>query len=396
MNINRLENWRQPEKAVRWLLVLLIFSWGLLSCEGNQEQVIHLAEKGVIPNPEASKNCSLASLRSLQIDDEGSVYVLDPKDKKVKVFDVRGSCLYEFGKFGQGPGEFQSPTDIFLYGKILSVFDMGNKRSCQYSLAGEHLGDVDLRSLPGMFRPEAEDEEALYGNMIEYAEDGRDILKLIKYDKKTKSLTTIYEVKPEHAFPGLNPLEVTFKLRLQTDKTLVWVYPENYVIYLMTEDGKKVKEIVQKYNRVEVTSEDKDKLLTEIFGGKEKITPGFNIVWPKYFPPVSSLLVDESNNYIYVETNEKNKQAEIKYDVFDDSGSFRGSFYHGEPIRQIKNNMAYIVSEDAEGCPMIKQYEIHFEPSPHLIRGAGLLAKPGEGCLLAFLRSREGLPAWPR
>jgi len=92
----------------------------------------------------------------------------------------------------------------------------------------------------------------------------------------------------------------------------------------------------------------------------------------------------------------KNKQGGIKYDVFDDSGNFRGSFYHGEPIRQIKNNMAYIVSEDAEGCPMIKQYEIHFEPSPHLIRGAGLLAKPGEGCLLAFLRSREGLPAWPR
>ncbi|HPC88568.1 MAG TPA: hypothetical protein P5517_07005, partial [Candidatus Saccharicenans sp.] len=95
--------------------------------------------------------------------------------------------------------------------------------------------------------------------------------------------------------------------------------------------------------------------------GKEKITPGFNIVWPKYFPPVSSLLVDESNNYIYVETNEKNKQAEIKYDVFDDSGSFRGSFYHGEPIRQIKNNMAYVVVEDPEGFPIIKQYEIHFE-----------------------------------
>ena len=57
----------------------------------------------------------------------------------------------------------------------------------------------------------------------------------------------------------------------------------------------------------------------------------------------------------------KNKQGGIKYDVFDDDGNFRGSFYHGEPIRQIKNNMAYIVSEDAEGCPMIKQYEIHFE-----------------------------------
>jgi len=360
MNISRLKNSRKPEKPGRLILGFLIFSWVLLSCESNQQQAIRLTEKGVIPNPEASKNCPLASLRSLQIDDKGNVYILDFRDKKVKVFGAEGSCLYEFGKFGQGPGEFQSPTDIFLYGQTVSVFDIGNKRGCQYSLAGEHLGDFDLRSLPGMFRPEAEDEDAMYGNMIEYAEDGGDILKLIKYDKKTKSLTTISEVKVEELFPTVNPLEVTFKLRLRTDKTLVWVYPENYVIYLMTEDGKKVKEIVQKYHRVEVTSEDKDKLLTEIFGGKEKITPGFNIVWPKYFPPISSLLVDEGNNYIYVETNEKSKQGEIKYDVFDDNGNFRGSFYHGELIRQIKSNIAYVVSEDAEGFPIIKQYEIHF------------------------------------
>jgi hypothetical protein len=361
MNISRLKNWRQPERAVWWLAGLLIFSSALWCYAGSQKQSIHLIEKGVIPNPEASKKCLLASLRSLQIDDKGNVYVLDAKDKKVKVFGAEGSCLYEFGKFGQGPGEFQSPTDIFLYGETVSVFDFRNKRDCQYSLAGEHLGDVDLRSLPGMFRPEAEDADAMYGNLIEYAEDGRDILKLIKYDKKTKSLTTISEVKVEQAFSSLNLLRVTFKLRLRTDKTLVWVYPENYVIYLMTGDGKKVKEIVRKYNPVEVTSEDKDKLLIEIFGWKEIIIPDFNIVWPKYFPPVSSLLVDEGNNYIYVETNEKNKQGEIKYDVFDDNGNFRDSFYHAEPIRQIKNNMAYAVLEDAEGFPIIKQYEIHFE-----------------------------------
>lgn len=188
-------------------------------------------------------------------------------------------------------------------------------------------------------------------------------MKLIKYDKKTKSLTTISEVKVEELFPTVNPLEVKFKLRLRNDKTLVWVYPENYLLSFMTDDGKKVKEIVQKYHRVEVTSEDKDKVLTTMFGGKEKVSPDINIVWPKYFPPVSSLLVDESNNYIYVETNEKNKQGEIKYDVydvFDDNGNFRGSFYHGERIRQIKNNMAYVILEDAEGFPIIKQYEIHF------------------------------------
>lgn len=57
------------------------------------------------------------------------LYVIDFKDNDIKVFDTDLNFIRKFGRFGQGPGEFQSPFDIAFdkEGKIY-VAEFSNAR----------------------------------------------------------------------------------------------------------------------------------------------------------------------------------------------------------------------------------------------------------------------------
>lgn len=334
---------------------ILVYPGG--SYARSQEQLIQLKQNLIIPDPSAETNYILAYIRSMQVDDEGNIYILDSKDLKVKVFNADGTYLRKFGTKGQGPGEFEGPLDLFIIDQTLSVFDFRNMRISRYSLDGHHLQDISLNELGlgGGFRPEAEDEAAVYGNLLEWKDDASVMLKLVKYDKKTKLISTISQVKINIK----DPIGDKFILRTREDKLVIWTYPKNYVIYLISDDGNTIKKITKEYNPVKITAEDKERILNMKYGGKDKIPPDLDLVWPKYYSPINFLIVGD-NHWLYVKTNEKNNRGEIKNDVFNEEGNFRGSFFHDhlESIWLIKNNMAYVVTEDIEGFPVVKRYEI--------------------------------------
>ena len=48
---------------------------------------------------------SFSEVTSFIVDDEGNIYALDLKDRKIKAFDKAGKFLRLVGKKGQGPGE---------------------------------------------------------------------------------------------------------------------------------------------------------------------------------------------------------------------------------------------------------------------------------------------------
>ena len=47
-------------------------------------------------------------------DNEENIYVLDFKQSHVRVFDKVGGYLRTIGKMGQGPGEIQRPTSLYI------------------------------------------------------------------------------------------------------------------------------------------------------------------------------------------------------------------------------------------------------------------------------------------
>ena len=57
---------------------------------------------------------SFVEISTLDVLKDGTVYVLDTKDSRVKVFDAKGKFLRAFGKAGQGPGEMNRPVGILI------------------------------------------------------------------------------------------------------------------------------------------------------------------------------------------------------------------------------------------------------------------------------------------
>ncbi|MBP2681470.1 MAG: 6-bladed beta-propeller, partial [Candidatus Krumholzibacteriota bacterium] len=47
-------------------------------------------------------------------DDSGNVYALDAQLNQVVIFSPEGKYLRSIGREGEGPGEFQRPSDLFL------------------------------------------------------------------------------------------------------------------------------------------------------------------------------------------------------------------------------------------------------------------------------------------
>lgn len=80
---------------------------------------------------------------SLVTNEKGDMYIMDPGNFRVAIFDKEGKFRKEFGTQGQGPGEFQGMSDIGIDTKgNIFVFDIGSKRMTVFDSEGKYLRDA--------------------------------------------------------------------------------------------------------------------------------------------------------------------------------------------------------------------------------------------------------------
>jgi|Deesub1362B_J571_1020462.scaffolds.fasta_scaffold00181_50 sugar lactone lactonase YvrE len=48
------------------------------------------------------------------VDSAGNIYIVDSGNERIQKFDKNGKYIKTIGRKGQGPGEFDSPTSIFI------------------------------------------------------------------------------------------------------------------------------------------------------------------------------------------------------------------------------------------------------------------------------------------
>jgi hypothetical protein len=87
---------------------------------------------------------------SVTEDQEGNVFVLDGKEGCIKKFSAEGKFLTQFGRLGQGPGEFQYPLQIDCRSGRLLVSTMSAQFHL-YDLNGAYLKSFRLPQYEGLF-----------------------------------------------------------------------------------------------------------------------------------------------------------------------------------------------------------------------------------------------------
>ncbi len=300
-----------------------------------------------------------SSVRSIQADDQGRIYVLDNRECRVKVFDAKGKFILSFGREGQGPGEFQFPRLMSVSGKELSIIDSTNKKIIRFDLNGTLLTEIDFRWIGGLFTAEAEAQGALFGDIIEFRDDGTIMRKLVRVDPAERSIQ-VMDQAPMASAPKVNLLPADYLIRSLPDGTVVWIYTGVYGINVLPAAGRTPFRRERDYERVRITENDKEKMITDMYGGKDKIPSDITLEWSEYFDPVRSLVLADDGR-ICIETTAKDAMRRSRYDVFaGPECECLGSFYHTEEerLRAVRSGMAYFSAETEEGLPIVKRYEI--------------------------------------
>ena len=71
------------------------------------------------------------------------IFVVKENQNCIAVFDLTGEFLYEFGKKGNGQGEFDGSLGIKIYKNKIFVTDSGNNRIQVFDLTGEFADIID-------------------------------------------------------------------------------------------------------------------------------------------------------------------------------------------------------------------------------------------------------------
>jgi hypothetical protein len=87
----------------------------------------------------------LSRVSDLLVDANGSIYVGQPQEHVVRVFDRSGRALHTIGRRGGGPGEFQSVGDLGWRGDSLWVRDSRLNRLSFFAREGGFLGSVEFQ-----------------------------------------------------------------------------------------------------------------------------------------------------------------------------------------------------------------------------------------------------------
>jgi hypothetical protein len=92
---------------------------------------------------------------AVAVDHDANVYVMEPEEREIRVYDPQGSLIRRIGRQGSGPGEFESPTAFGMIGDTLWANDIRNRRITLFTRAGELITSftttpIPIETIPGL------------------------------------------------------------------------------------------------------------------------------------------------------------------------------------------------------------------------------------------------------
>jgi hypothetical protein len=312
----------------------------------------------------ADPDKSLSQVSTFVVDNEGTVFALDFKDQKVKVFDPTGKFLRSIGKPGQGPGELGVASGIQLIGNdTLVIEDATNRRLAQFKPTGEFIKNIVTSGMLGLVGVLFDQKGNVLGREMGLADNNSKMFfEIKKFDPDLKPLFTLDKIEFPVPIPGsgakMNIRDLTSVYQFDPSGNIYYGHGADYEIKVYNPEGKHIRTIQKNYDPVKVTQKDIDEMLERF----PNVAGGANIKdmfeFPDVFPPFQNFLLD-SRGRIYVRTYTKGKaNGEYVIDVFDPEGRFIAQFITKSNLVLFKDGKAYGIEESDEGYQTIKRYAV--------------------------------------
>lgn len=314
------------------------------------EDVFILEEELSIGDVEEPEEYMFSQIRSVAVDDEERIYILDTKEAHVKVFDQNGKYIRTIGRKGQGPGELQSPYFVHITGQNELVVEDFTRRLAFFSLEGEFKRNL-LTAKIGALRIDIDSEVNIIATVI-VREKENPRYELKKFDSELNFLYSLGSSPlPSVTRSGFNPFMPTIRSEINYNDQIVTGYPEKYEINIFDKSGSMIRKIMKEYDPVEITEEETKE-------ATESMPPDIKLIISKYHAAYRWFITDDEGR-IFVRTYERVVNGEgYYYDVFDEEGKYIAKIPLGITPLIWKNNKLYTIEEDEEGYQYIKRYKV--------------------------------------
>ncbi|MBC7361587.1 MAG: 6-bladed beta-propeller [Candidatus Aminicenantes bacterium] len=288
---------------------------------------------------------------------DGRIVVLDSKEKKIKIFDPAGKLLKEFGREGQGPGEWSMPVGLQLVSnRQLIVADGGGRKLVYLDLEGNLLKEVSYAKKLALMKIIERGscylatEMGLEGNSLTY--------NVALYDANFDQLFKIDTLLMPMPTGGskINPFDTAYDYCLDSKGNIIYGRATAYEIKYFTPEGKLFKVVRKEYQPQAISEKDKQDILKMI-----PETAGINLkemlAFPEKYPAFSSLFVDEEDR-LYVRTYERGKVRDsYVVDIFNQEGKLIARCEMPEGGFLMKGGKLYAVEKDEEDYQYLSRYQ---------------------------------------
>jgi hypothetical protein len=310
---------------------------------------------------------SFSQVTSLVVDNDGTIFALDFKEQKIKVFDNEGQFIRSFGEKGQGPGELQMASGIHLSpAQELVVEDGLSKKLVYFNKEGKYIRDIsfaDKLTMVGLLM----DQRGDYLGRELKLEGQKMFFEIIKFDPELKPLFSLDKIEFPIPLPGsgnkINLMDVLSIYQFDGSGNIYYGRNQDYEIKVYSPEGKHLKSIRKEYDEQKVTEKDVEEILDRM--GSVPSMGGIDVKdmfqFPETFPPFQSFTLDEDGRVI-VRTFQKGKaKDEFIHDVFDPQGRYIVSFPSKMNISTWDKGKVYSIEENEEGFLSIHIYKVRWE-----------------------------------
>jgi len=343
----------------------------------------------------------LAKPRSIDVDDEGNVYILD--EDRIKIYDNNGIPNKVVGYRGEGPGEFENTRNVTVsslgYISVLTMnkysffspdqifIDEVYHRRSGYLVEKKENEELEGLNIINIERLDenksiiviistkkmyAEEEE---GYKIVYLSSGNsDFVEILKYP-----IDYVYTSFTQNTWGGMGnvmaelPYLATFLYEVidknniaysNTSKSIPVEEMGSYSITLLNLSDKSERIIQHSFDPVEITGDDKLGFNSDNEGMNSRedykamlIRVKNDITVRKYYTPLQKIISDR--NYLFAFTYKTNDKEEILADVFNiNTGKFINSTYFPILPDKIRNGKAYTLHNPKDDFAKVDIFSI--------------------------------------
>jgi 6-bladed beta-propeller len=263
-------------------------------------------------------------------DEKGNLYVVDQMTCRVLLFDPNGKLIRMIGHKGQGPGEYQSPFDVFIGSGQTYVY--GIPEMVVFAPDGIFLRKVNPRTFlsQAILGPGG----SIIGTLQPSALDGFK-QKLVQLDAKGTMVRTIAEYNNECADNSKGMVSHWYSSNIAftplTADSYAYGYSADYKIWISDGEGKSVVVLTKEEKPASISGKEKDETRKKggyfawYWIGSKK--PADSIIFPDHKPYFSygrSAFKNDDRGRLYVGRliSILEKKGPYPVDVFSKDGVY--------------------------------------------------------------------------